>query len=117
MSRCYLSESPPADIVPAAPVADYIGRTYGPSVYLPTNHWRVTALSLARTIFIPLFLACNTVVNGQSASHVPWIDSDIGYFLVVFAFGCSNGCVFVQRWSGGLALIPLCNTGTSPPYQ
>jgi equilibrative nucleoside transporter 1/2/3 len=76
-------------------VADFIGRTYVPGIkgFLLTNHYHVVAASLARTLFVPIFLACNTVVLQDDASSrkAPLINSDLLYFLIIFAFGCSNG--------------------------
>ncbi|KAF8271742.1 nucleoside transporter-domain-containing protein [Lactarius quietus] len=51
------------------------------------------ALSLARTLFIPLFLACNFQRDASSPSAPPLISSDVLYMLVLFAFGLSNGYV------------------------
>ncbi|KAI0034097.1 nucleoside transporter-domain-containing protein [Vararia minispora EC-137] len=49
---------------------------------------RLLALSLARTLFIPLFLACN--VNAGAPTLV---NSDFLFFAILFAFGLSNGYV------------------------
>ncbi len=49
-------------------------------------------LSLARTLFIPIFLACN--VGGMAShGHPPSINSDIVYFLILILFFMTNGCV------------------------
>ena len=50
-------------------------------------------LSLARTLFIPLFLACNFQRDPSSPSAPPLISSDVLYLLLLFAFGLSNGYV------------------------
>jgi len=75
------------------PVGDYIGRTYLSTIptLVPTSQQKVQFLSLARTIFIPLFLACN--VTPRSSASVPLINSDVFYFLIVLAFGLTNGYV------------------------
>jgi len=57
---------------------------------------RILMFSVARTLFIPLFLLCN--VNGSSSSTSPLsaraiISSDSVYMLILLAFGFSNGYV------------------------
>jgi equilibrative nucleoside transporter 1/2/3 len=49
---------------------------------------RLLVLSLARTLFIPLFLACNVRAGAPTL-----ISSDFLFFLILFAFGLSNGYV------------------------
>ena len=58
--------------------------------------WRpkkLLVLSLTRTLFIPLFLACNLQRDASSPSAPPLISSDVLYMLLLFAFGLSNGYV------------------------
>ncbi|KAI9466711.1 nucleoside transporter-domain-containing protein [Lactarius psammicola] len=50
-------------------------------------------LSLARTLFIPLFLACNLQRDASSPSTPPVISSDVLYMLLLFIFAMSNGYV------------------------
>ncbi|KAH9007128.1 nucleoside transporter-domain-containing protein [Lactarius hatsudake] len=50
-------------------------------------------LSLARTLFIPLFLACNLQRDASSPSALPVISSDLLYMVLLFAFGLSNGYI------------------------
>ncbi|KAH9050107.1 nucleoside transporter-domain-containing protein [Lactarius hengduanensis] len=50
-------------------------------------------LSLARTLFIPLFLACNLQRDASSPSAPPMISSDVLYMLLLFTFALSNGYV------------------------
>ena len=76
-------------------VGDLLGRTL---CSLPRLHvWaarRLLALSLARTVFVPLFLLCN--VQWASASpggRGPIIGSDALFMLIVLLFGASNGYV------------------------
>ena len=54
---------------------------------------RLLVLSLSRTLFIPLFLACNLHRDASSPSTPPIINSDVLYMLLLFAFGLSNGYV------------------------
>jgi len=54
---------------------------------------RILLLSLARTLFIPLFLACNLHRDSSSPSTPPLINSDVFYMLLLFAFGVTNGYV------------------------
>jgi len=55
---------------------------------------KLLTLSLARTLFIPLFLMCN--VQRRSSNPIlaaPIISSDFLYMLILFIFGVSNGYV------------------------
>lgn len=78
-------------------MSDYLGRTY-----LPTIPWlflqdakQVMFASLARTLFIPIFIMCNTVFISTSVTrHIPFINSDVLYFAILFLFGATNGSVF-----------------------
>ncbi|KAI8059199.1 equilibrative nucleoside transporter [Gongronella butleri] len=54
-------------------------------------------LSIARTVFLPLFLGCNVVVEQRQTAV--WIQSDILYFAIVTLFAVSNG------WIGSLAMM------------
>jgi equilibrative nucleoside transporter 1/2/3 len=77
-------------------VSDYLGRTY-----LPTIPWlflqdakHVMFASLARTLFIPIFMLCNTVFAGTSTTpHIPLVNSDVLYFAILLLFGATNGLV------------------------
>jgi equilibrative nucleoside transporter 1/2/3 len=74
-------------------VGDFVGRTYLPAIpsLLITNPRRVLALSLARTLFVPLFLACNVAVSPATTGSKPLLNSDTAYFLILIAFGLTNG--------------------------
>ncbi|RSH95569.1 hypothetical protein EHS25_000661 [Saitozyma podzolica] len=74
-------------------VGDFVGRTYLPAIpsLLITNPRRVLALSLARTLFVPLFLACNVAVSPATTGSKPLLNSDAAYFLILIAFGLTNG--------------------------
>ena len=59
---------------------------------------RLLALALLRTLFIPLFLACNVQWGSPSSSpapaaSTPLINSDAAFMLIVLLFGASNGYV------------------------
>lgn len=76
-------------------VGDFTGRTL---CSLPRLHiWssrRLLILSLLRTFFIPLFLACN--INGAASSPsapAPLLNSDIIFMLLLLLFGMSNGYI------------------------
>ena len=51
---------------------------------------RLLTMSLARTLFIPLFLMCN-VQRPSSSTTSAIFSSDLLYMLILFAFGLSNG--------------------------
>ncbi|KAI0092464.1 nucleoside transporter-domain-containing protein [Irpex rosettiformis] len=53
---------------------------------------RLLTLSLARTLFIPLFLMCNIQRSSQAISSAV-ISSDVLYMLILLAFGLSNGYI------------------------
>lgn len=63
---------------------------------LPRLHvWsarRLLAFSLARTLFIPLFLICNIQWAASTATK-PIITSDFLYMLILLLFGLTNGYV------------------------
>ncbi|KAG8935879.1 hypothetical protein FRC02_005878 [Tulasnella sp. 418] len=75
-------------------VGDYLGRylcTF-PSLMIWSRK-RLLGLSLARTMFIPLFLACN-IQRSDTTSPLatpPLINSDVLYILILLSFGISNG--------------------------
>ncbi|KAI0254244.1 nucleoside transporter-domain-containing protein [Lactifluus subvellereus] len=54
---------------------------------------RLLGLSLARVLFIPLFLACNLQRDASSPSAAPLINSDLAYMVLLFVFGLTNGYV------------------------
>ncbi|THH08185.1 hypothetical protein EW146_g9079 [Bondarzewia mesenterica] len=54
---------------------------------------RLGMLSLLRTLFIPLFLACNVQRDPSTPSAPPLINSDVLFMLILLVFGLSNGYV------------------------
>jgi equilibrative nucleoside transporter 1/2/3 len=54
---------------------------------------KLLMLSLARSLFIPLFLMCNVQRPSSSPPAVPFINSDVLFMLVLLLFGLSNGYV------------------------
>lgn len=54
---------------------------------------RLLSLSLARTLFIPIFLMCNIQRGGIAIPSTAFISSDILYMLILLLFGVSNGYV------------------------
>ncbi|KAI0796511.1 nucleoside transporter-domain-containing protein [Abortiporus biennis] len=56
---------------------------------------RLFGLSLARTLFIPLFLMCNIQRSSPSilGPRTPIINSDIFYMFILLLFGVSNGYI------------------------
>jgi len=73
---------------------DLIGRYLCsfPSLLIWSAH-RLLALSLSRTLFIPLFLMCNVQRPASLIHGTPAISSDLLYMLILLAFGISNGYV------------------------
>ncbi|ESK93761.1 nucleoside transporter [Moniliophthora roreri MCA 2997] len=53
---------------------------------------KLLTLSLSRTLFVFLFLMCNVTKPSAEPSQ-PLINSDFLFFLILFAFGLSNGYV------------------------
>ncbi|KAL1743895.1 nucleoside transporter-domain-containing protein [Schizophyllum fasciatum] len=54
---------------------------------------RLLSLSLARTLFIPLFLLCNVQTSSAALPATPLINSDFLFMLLLFLFALSNGFV------------------------
>ncbi|TFY78215.1 hypothetical protein EWM64_g5798 [Hericium alpestre] len=54
---------------------------------------RLAMLSAARTLFIPLFLACNITRDPSLPSTPPLINSDLLFMLTMLLFGLGNGYV------------------------
>jgi len=84
-------------------VGDWLGRYLCsfPRLLVWSSH-RLAAYSLLRTLFIPLFLACNVsrpipLPSSPSTSAVgptsPIINSDFLYLVILLAFGISNGYI------------------------
>jgi equilibrative nucleoside transporter 1/2/3 len=77
-------------------VSDYLGRTYLPTIPMlflqDAKH--VMFASLARTLFIPVFMLCNTSFSNSTSVYTPFINSDLVYFAILFLFGATNGLVF-----------------------
>ncbi|KAM6495656.1 Nucleoside transporter domain containing protein [Amanita muscaria] len=73
---------------------DLIGRYLCsfPSLLIWSAH-RLLALSLSRTLFIPLFLMCNVQRPASLIHSTPVISSDLLYMLILLVFGVTNGYV------------------------
>lgn len=72
-------------------IGDFLGR-YLCSIprLLIWSARRLLSLSLARTLFIPVFLMCN-IQRGPSTGTSGFISSDILYMLILLVFGITNG--------------------------
>jgi len=71
-----------------------------PKLNLSHYPFALFAMSLARVIFIPLYLQCN--VQGRGA----WINSDAFYLVVVqFLFGVTNGYVGASCMVGAVEWV------------
>lgn len=80
-------------------VGDWVGRTMPILEQLRTFKSKIlVVLSLARTVFIPVFLLCNVVVSDDRRLPVVF-DNDLVYFLIVWLFAVSNG------WLGSLLMM------------
>jgi equilibrative nucleoside transporter 1/2/3 len=62
-------------------------------IFLIWSSKRLLTLSLARTLFIPLFLMCNVQRGSSTVTYNPIISSDFLFMGILFAFGWSNGYV------------------------
>ncbi len=70
-------------------MGDYSGRTYLPSFGLGSMTIpRIVLLSLARVVFVPLFLFCN--IPARAKGQVPAFP-DFIYWLILLGFGLTNG--------------------------
>ncbi|KAI0269290.1 nucleoside transporter-domain-containing protein [Gloeopeniophorella convolvens] len=63
-----------------------------PRLLVWSSH-RLLGLSLSRTLFIPLFLACNLQRDSFAPSKPPVVSSDVMFMVLLFAFGVTNGYV------------------------
>ncbi|KAG5654678.1 hypothetical protein H0H81_009927 [Sphagnurus paluster] len=75
-------------------IGDFLGRYICaiPALWIWSAKWLVS-LSMARTLFIPIFLMCNIQRPSTDLPVTPIINSDFLFFLILFAFGLSNGYV------------------------
>lgn len=49
---------------------------------------QIVILSCLRVVFFPLFLLCNTPARAYERA---WVFPDLAYFLILLAFGVTNG--------------------------
>jgi len=75
-------------------IGDFLGR-YACSFpkLLVWSANRLLTLSLARTLFIPLFLMCNVQRGSTTVVDDPIISSDLLFMVILCLFGWSNGYV------------------------
>ena len=67
---------------------DFVGRSVAGSVQLISKRWLVV-LSVARVIFIPLFLMCNYIPDERTSAV--WFNSDIYPIVFMVFFSFTNG--------------------------
>lgn len=77
-------------------IGDYLGRIMAGVVQWPkatkTGSWIVMTMSLARMVFIPLFLFCNASPSNRVYTPVLF-RSDIAFIVLIVLFSVSNGYV------------------------
>lgn len=74
-------------------IGDFLGRyVCSYPIFLIWSAKHLLTLSVARTLFIPVFLMCN-VQRPSIVPSPPVISSDFFYIAILFAFGWSNGYV------------------------
>ncbi|BGP61543.1 hypothetical protein NBRC10512_006748 [Rhodotorula toruloides] len=70
---------------------DWLGRVMPQWEKLAWTNWKILmGISVARLIFVPLFLMCNQTAGGAGRAI---IRSDVAFFLIMFAFAVSNGYI------------------------
>ncbi|TFK29245.1 hypothetical protein FA15DRAFT_610293 [Coprinopsis marcescibilis] len=75
-------------------IGDFLGRwACSFKIMLIWSAKRLLTMSLARTLFIPLFLMCNIQRPSNILSSAPVINSDFLFMLLIFTFGWTNGYV------------------------
>ncbi|KAF9452165.1 hypothetical protein P691DRAFT_756628 [Macrolepiota fuliginosa MF-IS2] len=75
-------------------IGDFLGRYICSfPIFLVWSRKRILGMSLARTLFIPLFLMCNVQRPSLMVTSTPIINSDFIFMLILFVFGWSNGYV------------------------
>ncbi|GAA5992691.1 hypothetical protein JCM10908_006882 [Rhodotorula pacifica] len=68
---------------------DWLGRVLPQWEFFQWTNWKILmACSVARVVFIPLFLICNQAAGGTGMTI---IRSDIAFFAIMLAFAVSNG--------------------------
>jgi len=58
----------------------------------PDQPNRLIAFTLARLIFVILFMKCN-VFTGEPSRSAPWFKSDVAFCVIMLLFGITNGMV------------------------
>jgi equilibrative nucleoside transporter 1/2/3 len=77
-----------------------------------TSQPRILVLSIARTLFIPVFLACNiTTASTTITDRSPLINSDVAYFTILMLFGMTNG------WISSLCMITASSPALNPGIE
>ena len=75
-------------------VGDFLGRyTCSFRMFMIWSSQHLLTLSLARTLFIPLFLMCNIQSGSSTITYNPIISSDVLFMVILFVFGWSNGYI------------------------
>ncbi|BGP23736.1 hypothetical protein JCM10295v2_002637 [Rhodotorula toruloides] len=70
---------------------DWLGRVMPQWEKLAWTNWKILmGISIARLVFVPLFLMCNQTAGGGGRAI---IRSDVAFFLIMFAFAISNGYI------------------------
>lgn len=77
-------------------IGDYVGRFLAGLIQWPRpgklGGYIVLGLSLARFVFIPLFLICNVRPGSRNVTSVQ-LESDIAYIIIMALFSISNGYI------------------------
>lgn len=75
-------------------IGDLLGRyTCSFPVFRVWSRKRLLGMSLARTLFIPLFLMCNVQRPSHMITATPSINSDFMFMFILLLFGWSNGYI------------------------
>ncbi|GAA5927518.1 hypothetical protein JCM3775_006006 [Rhodotorula graminis] len=68
---------------------DWLGRVLPQWEKLAWTNWKILmGCSIARVVFVPLFLMCNQTAGGEGRAI---IGSDLAFFAIMLAFSLSNG--------------------------
>jgi len=97
-------------------IGDYLGRFLAEMIQLPkpskVGSYVTLGLSLARFVFLPLFLFCNIAPTDRQVTWVAF-ESDVAYIIIMLLFSVSNGYVGSICMMSGPQMVRPEEAGTA----